>query len=127
MRSISVNRRHGLVALAALAAVLLLLAALLPSATASGRDRQRAHRRARSVRVDISGFAFHPHTLRVTRGTRVVFVNSDATAHTAIRRGRFATGRIRPGHSVTVRLRRAGVYAYHCSIHPFMHGKIVVR
>ncbi len=77
--------------------------------------------------MDISGFAFHPHALRVKRGTKVVFANSDSTAHTATRRGSFNTGHIRPGHSITVKLRRAGVYAYHCTIHPFMHGKIVVR
>jgi len=127
MRLISVDRRRGLVVLGTAATAVLLATALLPSAPASGRGNHRAHRPARAVRVDISGFAFHPHALRVKRGTKVVFANSDSTAHTATRRGSFNTGHIRPGHSITVKLRRAGVYAYHCTIHPFMHGKIVVR
>lgn len=103
------------------------LAAILLFATpAGGRDRQPVDRRAKTVRVQISEFAFHPPTLHVKAGTRVVFANDDTTAHTATRGGSFATGHIQPGHAVTVKLRRAGVYAYHCSIHPFMHGKIVV-
>ena len=97
-------------------------AAVFSSATAAGRD----DRRAKTVRVQISEFAFHPHTLHVKAGTRVVFANDDTTAHTATREGSFATGHIQPGHAVTVKLKRAGVYAYHCSIHSFMHGKIVV-
>jgi len=56
-----------------------------------------------------------------------VFANRDRVAHTATRRGSFNTGRIRPGHAVAVRFSRRGVYAFHCTIHPFMRGKIVVR
>lgn len=104
----------------------LLTAILLFTAPAAGRDHRPAHRRAKAVRVEISEFAFHPHTLHVKPGTRVVFANGDTTAHTATRSGSFETGHIQPGHSVTVKLKRAGVYAYHCSIHHFMHGKIVV-
>lgn len=77
--------------------------------------------------MEISGFAFHPGTLHVKRGTKVVFANGDSTAHTATRPGSFDTGHIHPGHAAAVRLRRPGVYAFHCTIHPFMHGKIVVR
>ncbi len=55
-----------------------------------------------------------------------MFGNRDRVAHTATRRGSFNTGRIRPGRSVAVRFSRRGVYAFHCMIHPFMHGKIVV-
>jgi plastocyanin len=127
MDSIWVNRHRGLVALGAATTAVLLVVVLLSTAPASGSGRHRADRRARAVHVDIGEFSFHPHTLRVNRGTRVVFANHDPTAHTATRRGSFNTGHIRPGHSVVVRLRRAGVYAYHCTIHPFMHGKIVVR
>ncbi|HET6570927.1 MAG TPA: cupredoxin domain-containing protein [Solirubrobacterales bacterium] len=94
---------------------------------ASGEGRHRAHRRAEKVRVEIEDFAFHPHALRVRRGAKVVFANRDRLAHTATRRGSFNTGRIQPGHSMAVRFARRGVYAFHCTIHPFMHGKIVVR
>jgi plastocyanin len=127
MRSIRVNRHRRLVALGAAATATLLAAALLSSAASAGRGDRRAHSSASAIRVDISEFAFHPRTLRVRRGTKVVFLNSDSTAHTATRSGSFNTGRILPGHSVAVRLRRAGVYTYHCTIHPFMRGRIVVR
>jgi plastocyanin len=127
MQSISLKRRRGLVAFAAAATATLLATALLSSAQAAGRGNDRVHRRAGAVRVDIGEFAFHPRTLRVKRGTEIVFANSDPTAHTATKNGSFDTGHIRPGHSVAVELGRAGTYAYHCTIHSFMHGKIVVR
>ncbi len=79
-----------------------------------------------SKSVDINHFAFHPPTLNVTRGARVVFSNSSSTAHTATDKGAFDTGHIKPGHSVAVHFERKGTFSYHCSIHTFMHGKIVV-
>ena len=33
---------------------------------------------------------------------------------------------INSGKSAAVRFQRKGTFAYHCKIHPFMHGKIVV-
>jgi len=77
--------------------------------------------------VNINHFAFHPGTLRVKRGGRVAFVNSSEVTHTATRAGSFNTGRIKPGKSVTVRFKHKGTFAYHCNIHPFMKGKIVVE
>jgi plastocyanin len=127
MRSISVNRRQRRVVLGAAATAVLLAATLLSSPRSAGHGERRGHNGARAIRVNISEFAFHPRTLRVRRGARIVFLNSDSTAHTATRRGGFDTGHILPGHSVAVRMRRAGVYSYRCTIHPFMRGKIVVR
>jgi plastocyanin len=109
-------------------AAALSIALLFAAAPAAGGAPQRLPRRAATVRVGISDFAFHPHTLTVSRGTTVVFANGDGTAHTATAGGgSFATGHIRPGHSAAVKLGQAGVFPYHCSIHHFMHGKIVVR
>jgi len=85
------------------------------SATASG---------ARTVSID--HFKFHPPTLEIAKGTKVVFSNSAGVAHTATDPGAFDTGHIKPGHSVTVRFAQKGTFSYHCTIHPFMHGKIVV-
>jgi plastocyanin len=127
MRSISLIRGRRPVAFGAAAIATLLLVAMTASVPAAGRGEQRSHRRARPVRVNISDFSFHPQTLRVKRGSKVVFVNRDSAVHTATRRGSFDTGSIRRGRAAVVKLRRAGVYAYHCTIHPSMRGKIVVR
>jgi plastocyanin len=76
--------------------------------------------------VDINHFKFHPATLEVAKGTRVVFSNSSGTAHTATDKGAFDSGQIKPGDSFAVRFEQKGTFRYHCEIHPFMHGKIVV-
>jgi plastocyanin len=81
---------------------------------------------SRTLTVSIPGFAYRPAALRVGVGTSVVFSNRSGTAHTATRRGSFDTGRIKPGKAVAVRFARKGTFAYHCTLHPFMHGKIVV-
>lgn len=109
------------------ALVLVLAAAALPL-IASGQGASGATARASgAARVDINHFAFHPHTLRVKRGARVAFVNSSNVTHTATRAGSFNTGHIKPGTSVVVHFESKGTFAYHCNIHPFMHGKIVVE
>lgn len=77
-------------------------------------------------RVTMRGFAFHPGTLRVPKGAKVVFSNADRVGHTATDRGVFDTGIVKPGHAAAVRFGRRGVFRYVCRIHPFMHGKIVV-
>jgi plastocyanin len=77
--------------------------------------------------VDINHFKFHPGTLEVAKGAKVVFSNSAGIAHTATDRGAFDSGHIQPGDSFSVRFERKGTFRYHCEIHPFMHGKIVVR
>ena len=76
--------------------------------------------------VNINHFAYHPGTLRIPKGAKVVFSNASGVAHTATDSGVFDTGHIKPGHSVGVSFTRKGTFAYHCTIHPFMHGKIVV-
>lgn len=76
--------------------------------------------------VDINHFKFHPATLEVAKGSRVVFANSSGTTHTATDKGAFDSGEIKPGDSFAVRFEQKGTFRYHCEIHPFMHGKIVV-
>jgi plastocyanin len=106
-------------------ACLALALALLASQTAPAAQTGPAQA-SKAKTVDISHFEFHPPTLAVAKGTRVVFSNSSGTAHTATDKGAFDSGRIKPGHSVAVRFERKGTFSYHCEIHPFMKGKIVV-
>lgn len=108
-------------ALVLAAAAFLLIAS--DSGTASGAGATASGTKS----VDINHFAFHPPTLTVKRGARVAFVNSSNVTHTATRAGSFNTGHIKPGTSVVVHFEQKGTFAYHCNIHPFMHGKIVVE
>ena len=79
--------------------------------------------------LTISNFEFIPASLTVSPGVRITVTNRDTTAHTATADdGRsFDTGNIDPGSAATFTLSHAGTYKLHCSIHPFMHGTVVVR
>ena len=79
--------------------------------------------------VTISNFKFAPATLTVAPGATVTVSNDDSTAHTftADDGKSFDTGDVDPGSSQTVKVSKAGTYAYHCSIHSFMKGTLVVK
>jgi plastocyanin len=108
--------------LALLVAIALPAVAALQGGRAIGATAQASG--AKSVRIE--NLAFQPPTLKVQRGSRITFANSDDTTHTASS-GSFDTKRIAPGGSAAVRFNKKGTFAYHCKIHPFMKGKIVVQ
>lgn len=134
--------RHVTASLVALAAVAGPIAGCggsdpSPRATQSGGSVQHAKSSESSQpepsdgsgSLTISDFKFTPAALTVRPGERVTVANHDSTAHTATADTgeSFDTGNIDPGSSATVTLSKAGSYSYHCSIHPFMHGTLVVR
>ena len=79
--------------------------------------------------VTISDFKFAPASLAVKSGAKVTVTNDDSTAHTATANDgdSFDTGALDAGSSQTISVSKPGSYAYHCSIHSFMTGTIVVR
>jgi plastocyanin len=107
-------------------ALLIAIAALAVAALQGGRAVGATAAASGAKSVDINHFAFHPPTLRVKRGAEVAFTNSSNTTHTASS-GSFDTKRIAPGATVTVRFGSKGTFVYHCKIHPFRKGKIVVE
>jgi YVTN family beta-propeller protein len=77
--------------------------------------------------VKIAGFAFGPATLTVARGQTITWTNGDAVTHTVTSDDKvWDSGPVAPGASFSVTLDQPGTYTYHCSIHPFMHGTVVV-
>lgn len=105
----------------------LMLAGIHSAGAASGATATATATASKGATVDINHFAFHPPTLTVAKGSTVTFSNSSKVSHTATRGGAFDTGMIRAGKSVSVRFAQKGTFAYHCEIHPLMHGKIVVN
>jgi plastocyanin len=96
-------------------------------ADTSGPSPAKASNHAGSL--IISDFKFKPASLTAGQGVQVTVANHDSTAHTATADNgqSFDTGDIDPGASASFTLAKAGSYSYHCSIHSFMHGTIVVR
>ena len=102
------------------------IAVLTLAALQGGRAAGATATASGAKSVDIDHFAFHPQTLRIKKGGKVAFVNSSPVAHTATGGG-FDTRRIKPGKTKVVQFGQKGAFAYHCKIHPFMKGKIVVE
>lgn len=78
--------------------------------------------------VEIMNFMFMPASLTVSVGTTVTWKFDDSTEHTVnADDNSFASSPMANGQTFTHRFASAGTVAYHCSIHPFMKGTIVVK
>ncbi len=97
-----------------------LLAASVPSPSVAAEPP--------TATVHIHDMAFVPATLTVRAGDKVAFVNDDDDAHTAT-----ADDASWDSEGLALRERwthvftKDGKIAYHCTVHPWMHGTIVVR
>ncbi len=76
--------------------------------------------------VAIANFAFSPAVITVKAGAAVTWTNRDEDAHTIAIRGARASEPLQNGETYTHTFAQPGTYAYICSIHPFMHGMVVV-
>jgi len=82
-----------------------------------------------SVAVSISNYAFHPATITVVIGVNntVKWTNNDAVSHTVTSdTSLFGSGTLAQGDTYTHTFNQTGTYGYHCSIHAFMTGTVIV-
>ena len=79
--------------------------------------------------ISIRDFKFSPDKMTVSSGARVAVDNADSAPHsvTADDGHSFDSGTLQPGASGSIQAPGAGTYAYHCTIHPFMKGTLVVK
>jgi plastocyanin len=72
-------------------------------------------------------WTFEPVAITVGAGGEIVFTNDGEEVHTATGDdGSFDTGTLNSGDSHAVVFDEPGSFAYHCSLHPWMTGQIVV-
>jgi plastocyanin len=115
IRSMTLRRRSGL--LAATVAIGLLLAGAGLAAAASG------------VGIVESGGQYHfqPGDINVTVGDSVTWTNNSDAPHTVTSdSGSALGGSVNPSNTYQVTFTQAGDVAYHCGIHPYMHGTVHV-
>lgn len=87
--------------------------------------------------VNIHDLQFDPQVLTVTKGTTVTWTNNDQTAHTvtsdsadsttAPAAQKFTSNPLNPGESYTHTFDQPGRYPYHCNIHPYLKGEVIVK
>jgi plastocyanin len=78
--------------------------------------------------VEINNFMFAPKTLTVPVGTTVTWKFDDSTQHTVTADDNsFTSATLGSGQTYTHTFTSAGTIDYHCSIHTFMTGTIVVK
>ena len=81
-----------------------------------------------SQTVHIKDFAFKPAIVTIHVGDTVRFVNDDDEAHTATANdGSFDSKGLDTHDRWQFTFTKAGTFAYICSLHPYMKGKIVVE
>lgn len=90
--------------------------------------------------VTIADFMYTPSSVTIAKGGSVTWINNGPSIHTVVSDSTagsttFNSGQIIAGNSATgaaagtftVTFPTAGTYAYHCAIHPYMKGTVVVR
>ena len=77
------------------------------------------------MQVQIVNFTFAPGTVTIRAGQAVEWTNRDSIAHTVDFSG-VTSNVLTRGDTYTQRFMTPGTYHYICSIHPFMHGTVIV-
>ena len=84
----------------------------------------------KTVVIQISGFAFSPSSVTIHVGDTVEWENMDSVNHTTTSDNgdpaSWDSGALANGATFSFTFTKAGVYAYHCAIHPSMTGTITV-
>jgi plastocyanin len=81
---------------------------------------------ASGTAVAIDNFAFSPATLNAKVGQKVTWTNKQGVAHTVTADAGAFNHPMPSGATFSFTFTKAGTFAYHCTIHPSMHGTIVV-
>lgn len=82
---------------------------------------------AAPVAVKISNFTFGPKAVTVKVGQTITWTNDDDIPHTVVATDKsFRSKVLDTGQSFSFTFTRPGQFAYFCSLHPMMTGKVIV-
>ena len=81
------------------------------------------------VKIKISNLSFNPETVTISKGSKVIWTNNEAVIHTITSdNGEFtSSGQLNQGQSYEFTFADSGEFPYHCTPHPNMTAKIIVK
>lgn len=78
--------------------------------------------------VNIQNFAFNKNEMTIGVGTKVRWINKDAMIHNVTSdTNDFQSNDLASSQTFEYTFNKQGTYLYHCSLHPNMKGKIIVK
>jgi plastocyanin len=81
-----------------------------------------------AVEVTIDNFTFAPAEITIAPGTTVRWVNHDDIPHTVVEAGKACKSKVLDtDDSFSMTFSSSGSFAYFCSLHPHMTGKVIVK
>lgn len=81
-----------------------------------------------AISVTIDNFSFTPKEITVSKGTTVTWINNDDVPHTVVSTDKkFRSKALDTDEKFSFTFSDSGTYAYFCSVHPVMTGKVIVR
>lgn len=126
MKNLS-RRRRASFALAALPLTLMCTTTLVRGCQDA---RAASPESAKKPAITIANYSFHPATLTVKKDSTVIWINGDDDVHTIKSMEgpeAFSSPALDSGSRFAFTFHRPGAYHYICSVHPYMHGVIMVR
>jgi plastocyanin len=103
--------------------LLLVLALCLPAVSAPAKDKVKEYK------VEIADLKYKPAKLKIKKGEKVVWTNSDDRDHTVVSADKDKTldsGKIASGDKFEFTFDKPGTYEYGCEYHPRMKGSVEV-
>lgn len=83
---------------------------------------------AKVQKIAIDNFAFSPQVIVVAPGTTVTWTNGDEDPHTVVANDKsFHSAAMDTDESYSFTFLHPGEFAYFCSLHPHMTGKVIVK
>lgn len=106
-----------------------LIAALSCAASVrSGYFALAAEPQSAAASVTIDNFSFSPKEITVAKGTTVTWTNHDDVPHTVVSGDKkFKSKALDTDEKFSFTFTDSGTYAYFCSVHPVMTGKVIVK
>lgn len=85
--------------------------------------------KSKTQTIAILNFEFSPSTLMINKGGTVVWTNKDSARHTVVSSSgsELNSNSLSKGQTYMHKFENTGEFTYHCSIHPSMQGRILVK